>query len=493
MSEVLLEAKGVSKRFPGTVALDGVSLVVYAGEVLGIIGENGAGKSTLMNIVSGVFADYEGEIFVEGRRVAVHTPLDSKRLGIVTIHQELSLFANLDIGRNMFMANELRRNGAFLDTPAMYAKAGELTSRLGLSLDPRTLVKDLTVAQKQMVEIARALSYNARLIIMDEPTSSLSAQEIDILGGIIESLKRGGVSVIFITHKLNEIERFTDRVCILRDGRNVETLTRGQYSYDRFIQGMVGKGLADFYQRAERAAGPVVLEVKGLSTSLLRDISFTVRRGEVLGLAGAVGSGRTEIMEGLFGIDGMKRGEVRLEGKLVAVSSPSQALKNGMALVPEDRKLNGLVLHLPVTQNIVLSILSKISSLGFIRPRDRAAIADASIQEFSIKVSSPEQVTGSLSGGNQQKVVLSKWLATKPRVLFLDEPTRGIDVNAKQEIYAIINSLAKEGYAIVLSSSDLEEIIKMSDRLLVLYEGRIKGELDARTATEESILATAHR
>jgi ABC-type sugar transport system ATPase subunit len=492
MKGLFLELKGISKRFPGTLALDGVNLSVYSGEVLGIIGENGAGKSTLMNIASGVFPDYEGAIFVEGRKADIRSPMDSKMLGIVTIHQELSLFANLDIGRNIFMGNELRRNGAFLDKTAMYSRAQELCSRLGLSINPRTLVKDLTVAQKQMVEIARALSYNARLIIMDEPTSSLSAPEIDILGGIIDSLKRDGVGVIFITHKLNEIERFTDRVCILRDGKNVEILTRDQYGYDRFIQGMVGKRLADFYQREERTAGPVALEVKGLSTAFLKDISFTVRKGEVLGLAGPVGSGRTEIMEALFGIDRIERGEVAIEGRILSASSPGQAVRNGMALVPEDRKLSGLVLDLPVKQNIVMSILARISALGFIWMGRRNAIADESIRAFTIKVSGSDQQTGSLSGGNQQKVVLAKWLATEPLVLFLDEPTRGIDVNAKQEIYAIINALAAKGHAIVLSSSELEEIIKMSDRILVLYEGRIKGELDARGATEETILSTAH-
>jgi ABC-type sugar transport system ATPase subunit len=411
----------------------------------------------------------------------------------VTIHQELSLFANLDIAHNVFMGNELRSKGIFLDKAAMYEGARELTGRLGLTLDPRTPLRSLTVAQKQMVEIARALSYNAKLIIMDEPSSSLAAQEVEILGGIIDSLKRSGVGVIFITHKLNEIERFTDRLCILRDGRNVDTLGNEDYGYDRFIQGMVGKRLSEFYLREERTAGEAVLEVKGLSTSFLKDISFTVRRGEVLGLAGSVGSGRTEIMEALFGIDRKEGGEVRIEGKDASVSNPSQALKKGMALVPEDRKLTGLVLRLPVKQNIVMAILSRISTMGFIRTRERKAIALKSIRDLAIKVSDLDQETGSLSGGNQQKVVLSKWLATKPRVLFLDEPTRGIDVNAKQDIYAIINSLAKEGYAILLSSSELEEIIKMSDRILVLYEGRIKGELDARTASEESILATAHR
>ena len=493
MAEPFLEVVGVSKSFPGTLALDKVSMSAYGGETLGIIGENGAGKSTLMNVVSGAFADYEGDILVEGKLVAMRSPLDALHLGIATIHQELSLFANLDIGHNVFMGHEIRRRGIFLDETAIYREAGEITSRLGLALDPRTPVAELTVAQKQMVEIARALSYDAKLIIMDEPTSSLSSREVDMLGGIIESLKRDGVGVILITHKLNEILRFADRVCVMRDGRNVDELSRDQYSYERFIRGMVGKRLADFYRRDERGAGEVELEVRGLSTAFLKDISFRVRRGEVLGLAGPVGSGRTEIMETLFGIRPMEGGELLLGGKSVAVSSPSGALKNGMALVPEDRKLNGLVLGLPVKQNIVLSILSRISSFGFIRSRESSSIADESIRSLSIRVSSADQETGALSGGNQQKVVLSKWLATKPRVLFLDEPTRGIDVNAKQEIYAIINGLAKEGHAIVLSSSELGEVIKMSDRILVLYEGRIKGELDSRAATEESILAMAHR
>ncbi len=492
MTPPFLELKGITKRFTGTLALDGVDLTVLPGEVLGIIGENGAGKSTLMNIISGVFPEYGGEIFVDGEKADIHGPPDSKRLGIVTIHQELSLFPNLDIGRNICMGNEPRRQAFFLDKPAIYRTATDLCSRLGLDMDPHTLVKDLTTAQMQLVEIARALSYKARLIIMDEPSSSLSSHEVDMLGGVIDSLRNDGVSVIFITHKLHEIERFTDRVCILRDGKMVELLSRADYGYDRFIQGMVGKRLAEFYLRADRSPSQVMLEVKGLCSSFLSDISFHVRKGEVLGLAGPVGSGRTEIMEALFGIDPITGGEILLGGSRTDVSGPVMAVKCGMALVPEDRKSSGLVLDLPVRQNIVLSILSRMSLFGFIRTRERNSIVAGLIRTLAIKVSGPEQDTGSLSGGNQQKVVLSKWLATKPSVLFLDEPTRGIDVNAKQEIYAIINRLAGEGLAIVLSSSELEEVIKMSDRILVLYEGRIKGELEARNTTEEGILAIAH-
>jgi ribose transport system ATP-binding protein len=493
MSDYFLETRGLSKSFPGTQALDGVAFTVSRGEVHGLIGENGAGKSTLVNLVSGVYPPTAGEILIEGQKVELKDPLEARRRGIVTIHQELSLFPNRDVAYNVFAGNEKRSRRFFLDRAAMERGADTLLKSLGLTLDPRTLVSRLTIAQQQLVEIARALSTNARLIFMDEPTSSLSVAEISMLEGIIARLKADGVSVVFVTHKLNEIMRFTDRTTILRDGKEVDTLTRADYTYERFIQGMVGRRISEFFARQEKTIGDVCLEVKDLSTAFLKEISFTVRKGEVLGLAGPVGSGRTEIMKAIFGIDRITHGEIRVFGRPVRIRSPREAIRHGMALVPEDRKLEGVVLELPVKSNIVLAILKRISRLGFLRTAERTRIVNDSMKSFAIKAHSTAQLVKSLSGGNQQKVVISKWLSTEPKILFLDEPTRGIDIGAKQEIYEIINTLARRGFSLILASSELEEVIRMSDRILVLYEGRVKATLDSATATEEAVLTAAHR
>jgi ribose transport system ATP-binding protein len=493
MSDIFLAAKGLSKDFPGTQALDGVDFDVRKREVHGLIGENGAGKSTLVNIVSGVYTPTSGQLFINGSKVELKSPLEARRRGIVTIHQELSLFPNRDVAYNVFAGNERRKGRIFLDRAEMDRGADKLLRSLGLVIDPRTPLVQLTIAQQQMVEIARALSTQARLIIMDEPTSSLTGTEIDMLGGIIERLKGDGVSIIFVTHKLNEIIRFTDRTTILRDGKVVDSLARAQYTYERFIQGMVGRRISEFYQRQERKIGEVRLEVKGLCTGLLKDISFTVREGEVLGLAGPVGAGRTEIMQAVFGIDRIKAGEIRISGRKVEIGNPQEAAKHGMALIPEDRKREGVVLELPVKSNLVLAILRRLSTFGFLRTGERDRIVAESVKGFSIKAQSGNQLVKSLSGGNQQKVVIAKWLATRPTILFLDEPTRGIDVGAKQEIYAIINDLARKGFSLVLASTELDEVIKMSDRILVLYEGRIKEELDSSRATEEAVLTAVHR
>ena len=493
MSGFFLETRGLSKSFPGTQALDGVDFVVSRGEVHGLIGENGAGKSTLVNLVSGVYPPTAGQIVIDGAVTELRSPLEARRRGIVTIHQELSLFPNRDVAYNVYAGNERRRGGVFLDRATMESGAEVLLRSLGLNLDPRIPVSRLTIAQAQLVEIARALATNARLIFMDEPTSSLSVAEIDLLGGIIDKLRTDGVSIVFVTHKLNEIIRFTDTTTILRDGRVVDSLVKADYTYERFIQGMVGRRITEFFARQERAIGEVCLEVRGLSTSFLQEISFTVRKGEVLGLAGPVGAGRTEIMKAIFGIDRITHGEIRVFGRPVHIRSPREAVKHGMALVPEDRKLEGLVLELPVKSNIVLAILRRISRFGFLRIGERNSRVSQAMKSFAIKASSASQLVKSLSGGNQQKVVVSKWLSTEPQILFLDEPTRGIDIGAKQEIYAIINNLAGRGFSLILASSELEEVIRMSDRILVLYEGRVKATLESSTATEEAVLTAAHK
>ena len=493
MSDFFLETRGLSKSFPGTQALDGVDFTVSRGEVHGLIGENGAGKSTLVNLISGVYPPTAGKIFIDGKRVELTNPLEARRRGIVTIHQELSLFPNRDVAYNIFAGNERRTGRFFLDHAAMRNGAAALLGSLGLTLDPHISVSRLTIAQQQLVEIARALSTNARLIFMDEPTSSLSVAEIDMLGGIIAKLKADGVSIVFVTHKLSEIIRFTDKTTILRDGKVVDTLARVDYTYERFIQGMVGRRITEFFARQEKTIGEVCLEVKGLYTSFLKDISFTVRKGEVLGLAGPVGAGRTEIMKAIFGIDRITHGEIRIFGRRVHIRSPWEAVKHGMALVPEDRKLEGVVLELPVKSNVVLAVLRRISRLGFLPIRERNRLASNAMKSFDIKAHSTAQLVKSLSGGNQQKVVIAKWLSTEPEILFLDEPTRGIDIGAKQEIYAIINTLARRGFSLILASSELEEVIRMSDRILVLYEGRVKATLESATATEEAVLTAVHR
>ncbi len=495
MAGCFLEMRGMVKRFPGTLALDGVDFDVRPGETLGLIGENGAGKSTLMNIISGAFADYEGEILVEGRPVSIRSPTDARRLGIVSIRQELSLFPNLTVERNIFLGNEPRRLGGLLiDHAAMRREAGRLLGSFGMVFPPETPLAHLTVAEKQMVEIVRALTYNARLIIMDEPTSSLTDKEVDILAGIIADLQKRGVAIILITHKLNEIERFCQRVFIFRDGRNAGILEKTEFSRERFIEGMVGRDLGATFKRSagKAAAKEVLLEVEDLRDALLKGVSFAVGKGEVLGLAGAVGAGRTEVMETLFGLRKLDSGKVRLDGGEIAPGHPSIAMHSGLALVPEERKSHGVILGMSVRDNLLLSSLGDAACLGFVRNGRAGEITARAVADLNIKIANPNQPISSLSGGNQQKVVLAKWLAVKPRVLLLDDPTRGIDVGAKREIYGIIDRLAAAGYAIILSSSELAEVLMLSDRVLVLYEGGVKACLDAEGLTEERVLALSH-
>lgn len=493
MSGYFLEMKGMIKRFPGTIALDGVDFNVRQGETLGLIGENGAGKSTLMNILGGAFSDYEGKISVEGLPARILTPTDARALGIVSIRQELSLFPNLDVARNIFLGNEPRRaGGLLLDRAAMHREAGRLLSSFGLDIPPETPLERLTVAQKQMVEIVRALSYNAKLIIMDEPTSSLTEKEVDILADIMADLKARKVSIILITHKLNEISRFCERVFIFRDGKNAGVLEKDEFSRDRFIEGMVGRHLGATFTRGTRRPGNVLLEVEGLEDGFLRDVSFSVRKGEVLGLVGAVGAGRTEVMSALFGLARKTGGRIRLSGREIAPTHPAGAMREGLALVPEERKSHGAILGMSVRDNLLLSSLGNVTRMGFIRDGPASGMTAGAVSALSIKISDQHQPMGSLSGGNQQKVILAKWLAVKPCVLLLDDPTRGIDVGAKREIYAIIDRLAGEGYAIILSSSELAEVLMLSDRVLVLYEGRVRATLDAFGLTEEKVLALSH-
>jgi ribose transport system ATP-binding protein len=494
MSDEFLKMENISKAFPGTLALDDVSFNMKKGEIRGLIGENGAGKSTLVNIISGAIRKDSGKIFIDGKEVYINHPSDAKKMGIVAIHQELNLFLNMNIAENIFMGNEKVIGKLFLNRKETYSESVKILQSLGMDIKPNAITEDLPVAQMQMIEIARALVINAKLIVMDEPTSSLTGDEINKLVKIINNLKSKGVSIIFVTHKLEEVVNYTDSVTVLRDGKVIGTLERKQYSFDKLIKMMVGKEISDFYvKRKKKKTGEISLELKNLSTEFLKNINFSIRRGEILGFAGPVGSGRTEVMRAIFGIDKKVSGDFFVYGKKVTINSPSDAIREGIGLVPEDRKLQGLILSMMVKANITLPILRKVCRFGFLDYKNESKIAENFIDKLAIKVYSKNQILKNLSGGNQQKVVISKWLAIKPKILLLDEPTRGIDVGTKQEIYNIISKLSKEGISILLISSELEETLKISDRIIVLYEGEIKGEIMSRDATQEKVLKIAHK
>jgi ribose transport system ATP-binding protein len=479
-------------------ALDGVSLSVRAGEVLAVIGENGAGKSTLMKILAGNQAPDAGELLLDGARVQFAGVADALGRGIVLIHQELNLADNLSVAANLFLGREPLRVGwlGWPDRRAMGEQARRVLGRVGLDLLPDRRVGDLSLGQRQMVEIARALSQAARVIIMDEPTSSLTQRETDRLFGVIADLKRQGVAVVYISHRLAEVERIADRVVALRDGRLSGELSRAEIGHRRMVELMVGRDLKQFFHRTHAAAGPdrpVRLEVRGLryAGGPATPVSFQLRAGEIVGLAGLVGAGRTELSEALFGLRPVTGGQVLLDGRPVSLRSPPEAIAAGLLLAPEDRRLHGLVLELSVQHNLGLANLDRISRLALVVPGREAALARKQVERLRVRTPRLGQPVGLLSGGNQQKVVLGKWLARQPRVLILDEPTRGVDVGAKSEIYALMDELAGAGIAILMISSDLEEILGMSDRVLVLHEGRLAGELPRASLSEEAVMHLA--
>ncbi len=497
MSAPLLEARQVRKHFPGVQALDGVSLAVYAGEVLAVVGENGAGKSTLMKVLAGVHAPDGGELLVDGRPVRLGGVSDAARLGIVLIHQELNLAENLSVAANLYLGFEITRSGwpGRLDRGAMDEGARHILARVGLSAAPGRRVGELPLGQRQLVEIARALSRRARVIIMDEPTSSLTEREAVRLSEVIADLKGQGVAVVYISHRLGEVRRVADRVAVLRDGRNSGDLPRDQISHDRLVRLMVGRDLKQFFRRAHPAdhGARARLEVRGLryAGGPNEPISFELRAGEVTGMAGLVGAGRTELSEALFGLRAVTGGEVFLDGRRLEATSPARAIAAGLFLVPEDRRLHGLVLEESVQRNLGLPNLNGLSRLGLLLPGRETALARDLCGRLRVKAARLSTAAGLLSGGNQQKVVLGKWLARQPRVLILDEPTRGVDVGAKGEIYALMDELAGAGIAILMISSDLEEILGMSDRVLVLHEGRLAGDLPRAALSEEVVMQLA--
>jgi len=496
MSTPRLEAQSVRKQFPGVLALDGVSVQLGAGEVLAIVGENGAGKSTLMKILGGLYIPDAGEIRLEGQPVRFANVNDAMRSGISLIHQELNLAENLPVAANIFLGREHLTGRLWLRERPMTAEARTLLKRVGL---PETLVNrtvsQLAPGQKQLVEIARALSLNARVIIMDEPTSSLTQTETDRLYEVIDDLRASGVSIIYISHRLAEVKRCADRVTVLRDGRNAGELSKGEISHDAIVRMMVGRDLKGFYPRTGRVArdGSPTLELKSVSFvgGPAQPISFSVRAGEIVGMAGLVGAGRTELAEAIFGIRALTGGEVLIDGKVVDLNHPSDAVEAGLSMAPEDRRLNGLVLEKSVQFNLSLPNLDRLSKNGIVSKRKELASSHDLCERLHVKTPSVHQVVGLLSGGNQQKVVLGKWLARTPRVLILDEPTRGVDVGARSEIYVLMDKLAAEGVAIWMISSDLEEILGMSDRVLVLHEGKLAGELNREQLSEEAVMRLA--
>jgi ribose transport system ATP-binding protein len=490
-----LEVRDIVKSFPGVKALKGVSLRVMPGEVLSVVGENGAGKSTLMKILAGVQPQDSGTILVDGKEQQFRSVSDAMSHGIAIIHQELNLADNLEIGANIFLGREPRFLG-LIDNARINSAASTLLNRIGLNLSPQTLVKELTVGQQQMVEIAKALSINARVLIMDEPTSSLSAGESARLFQVIRDLKAEGVSIVYISHRLAEVQDLSDRVTVLRDGENAGELARGEVTHDSLVRLMVGRDISRFFVRSPHPQGEVAIEVKNLVTNAWprHRLNLSVRTGEIVGVAGLVGAGRTEMLRTLFGVDAPVSGTIQVCGKQVDLQSPKDAIAAGIALVPEDRKQQGVVLEMVIRQNIGLASLHQHSQMGFLNFAVERQQSSEMSQRLRVKAPSDLHRVGNLSGGNQQKVVLGKWLALKPRVLLLDEPTRGIDVGAKQEIYQLMDELAGQGIAVLFVSSEMEEIIGMSDRVIVMHEGRITGELIRQDLSEESImhLATGH-
>jgi ribose transport system ATP-binding protein len=496
----MLVAKNITKKFPGVIALNHVNMEFHRGKVNAVIGENGAGKSTLMKIFSGIYQDYDGEIQVDGQTVRFANPAEAQHKGISIIHQELSLIPWLSISENIFLGRELVNRWGVLDKKAMRNKASSLLEKLKLPVSPDALVATLKVGQQQVVEIAKALLYDSDYIMMDEPTSAISDAEVALLFDIINDLKKENKAIVYISHKLNELFAIADRFIILRDGHSIESGDMKGMTQDHIIQKMVGRELLIEKQQTRVANKELLLSVKGLNLkhpvikkqNLLQDISFSLSKGEVLGIFGLMGAGRTELLETIYGVHpGRMSGSIKIAGKDLNGHSTWDAVRAGLALVPEDRKRDGLVLGLDIKTNMTLPVLNGMSSYGLLQMQKEKKIVAKYIDELRIKATGAKQLAGKLSGGNQQKIVLAKCLAMQPKIIMLDEPTRGIDIGAKSEIYKLIAAFAAEGYGIIVVSSELPEILALSHRVLVMCEGRITAELQPDEATEDRIMKHA--
>ena len=493
MSEILLNMHGIQKYFPGVHALDNAQLELRAGEVLALIGENGAGKSTLMKILTGIYTKDDGVIELYGKPTEIQSPSHAQQLGISIVHQELNLMQDLTVAENIFVGRESTK-GLFLDKKEQNRKTDELLKSIHLNITARTVVKRLTVAQQQMVEIAKALSYNnTKILIMDEPSASLTTAEIEDLFTFIRRLKATGVGIIYISHRMDELKEITDRVTVMRDGQYVDTVNTAETTIDQIVQMMVGRVIFDEPKSHSNVApdAPVVLEARNLCSDMVKDVSFQLHKGEILGFAGLMGAGRTETMRLLSGADPKTSGQIIVKGKEVKIRRPKDAVQAGIGYLSEDRKRYGLCLGLSVADNTAMASLDSLTSGPFVQDGKIAQVTQEYIQKLRTKTPSGKTLARSLSGGNQQKVVIAKWLLRDCDVLIFDEPTRGIDVGAKSEIYKLMNQLAAEGKSIIMISSELPEVLRMSDRVMVMCEGRLTGELDISEATQERIMTYA--
>ena len=491
MTKPILEMQAISKRFGTTQALADVSLSLYPGEIHALLGENGAGKSTLIKIMTGIHKPDHGEILLDGRSINIQNPIDAQTHGIAAIHQEPMIYPDLNVAENIFIGH--RNRGAVVRWRQMYREASEILAKLDIKLDVRSSARGLTLAAQQAVEIAKAISLDVRVLIMDEPTASLSAHEVDQLFKLTRTLKANGVSILFISHRMEEVFTIADRVTVLRDGQFVSSAPASEVTPESAIQDMVGRHLEDLFSKSHTQPGKQLLSVRELSKeNVFNDINFEVHAGEVVGFAGLVGSRRTDVALALFGIETADSGTVTFAGQVVNIRSPQQAVKLGIAYVTEDRRQLGLTMPMSITTNITLPMLSHYTNrLGLVQQGEERKTAESFRERLAIRTPSVQQAAGTLSGGNQQKVVLSKWLNTKPRLLILDEPTRGIDVGAKAEVHQIIDELAQQGMGIIMISSDLPEVLAMSDRIVVMREGRQMAILDRSEATQERVMTAA--
>ncbi|MEF9972514.1 MAG: sugar ABC transporter ATP-binding protein [Clostridia bacterium] len=492
MGDLILKMEHIHKRFPGVYALKDINLDLYEGEVLGLLGENGAGKSTLMKILSGVYQKDEGKIRVDGREVQITDVKKAHQYGISIIHQELMLVPYMTIYENVFLGREIYTTSGLVNEKRMREKTQALLDRFELGLYATQKADALTIAQQQMVEIIRAVSFNARIVVMDEPTSSLSDNEVHKLFEIIAMLKKEKVGVVYISHRLAELFQVTDRITVLRDGQYIGTRTTKETTSDELVALMVGRTLSNYFTKTPTTFGDVILEVKGLSSpGHFENVNFHLRKNEILGFAGLVGAGRSEVMKTIFGLLSRSAGEIYIAGEQVVIQRPRDAIRLGLGLVPENRRDEGLVIGNTVAFNMTMSVLREFIHAGYYDHKREWEIVRRGISRLKVSTPSVKQRVGNLSGGNQQKVVVAKWLAANPRILIMDEPTRGIDVGAKAEIYAIMNDLAKNGVSIIMISSELPEVINMSDRVMIMSAGHIVGELSGEMLTQENIMRFA--
>ena len=484
--------KGITKSFGTNYVLRGVDFTIKAGEVHALMGENGAGKSTLMNILTGLHKPDAGEIFIDGTQKQFDSPKEAEKFGLSFIHQEMNTWPEMTVVENLFLGNEIKNAIGWIDNKKMRTLALKTFRELGVTLDLDEEVKNLSVGQQQMIEIAKSLLSDGEVIIMDEPTAALTEREIEVLFRIIENLKQKNVAIIYISHRMEEIFKISDRITVMRDGVSVDTKRTADTTNDEVVRKMVGRDLADYYPKKTSAIGPIVFEVKQLSSERkFQDVSFQVKSGEIVGFSGLMGAGRTEIMRSIFGIDPLDGGEMYLEDKKITISNPNDAIRQGIGFLTENRKEEGLILDYSISENISLPSIDGFRKNGLIDTKAEKDFVELLMERLQVKAEGCDDIVSGLSGGNQQKVVLAKWIGIGSKVLILDEPTRGVDVGAKREIYQLMNELADRGVAIIMVSSDLPEVLGVSDRIVVVHEGKISGELQRGEATEEKIMKLA--